>query len=165
MRYRNLAWRLGAARAGSIQIYPSYKLYPALGWEIQDSWDYSVTPWSIPNTHRPCGAWEGNWAKATCQTLGQHLLAHLSQPRSSNSSVWLGHPGSWFPLHIHYLLLPTAPVPPASVAPQHCIRQSRAGLQQLSCPPELGIRLLSQASHLGLLFLAQPHLLTLTESH
>lgn len=87
MRYRNLAWRLGAAGAGSIQIYPFYKLYPALGWEIQESWDYSVTPRSISNTHKPCGAREGNWAKATFQTLGQHLLAHLSQPRSSNRSV------------------------------------------------------------------------------
>lgn len=42
-----------------------------LGWEVQDSWDYSVTPWSISNTHKPCGAWQGKWAKATCQTLGQ----------------------------------------------------------------------------------------------
>lgn len=71
MTYSSLVWRLAAAGAMSIQIYPFYMLYPALGWEVQDNGDYSVSPWSISNTHKPCGAWEGRWAKTTCQTLGQ----------------------------------------------------------------------------------------------
>lgn len=165
MRYRSLVWRLGAAEAGPIQTNPFHKLYPVLGWEAQDNWDYSVTPWSILNTHKPHGAWEGRWAKATFQTLGQPPPGPSEPAKEQKQSVWLGHPGRWFSLHIHYLLLPTPPIPPASVVAQHCIWQSRAGLQHLRCPPEPGIRLISQASHFGLLFLAQPHLLTLTESY
>lgn len=93
MRYRNLVWRLGAAGAGSIQIYPFHKLYPDLGWEIQGSWDYSATPWRISNTHKPCGAWEGRWQGLPATLWDSQPMAHVSWPRSSNRSVWLGYGG------------------------------------------------------------------------
>lgn len=116
-----------------------------------------------PTSHVEPGRVDGQ--KLPARHWDSHLMAHLSQPRSSNRSVWLGYPARWFPLHTHSFLLPTPPVPPATEVPQNCIWQSRACLHLFGCPPEPGIRLLSQASHFGLLLLAQPHLFTLTESN
>lgn len=68
-------------------------------------------------------------ARATCHTLrqpphGPCELAKEQQQVSVAGVLW-----RWIPLHTHYLLLPTPPLPPASVVPQHHIWHSRAGLQ------------------------------------
>lgn len=58
---------------------------------------FSVGHGRVGGQRQPAGLWDG------------HLLAHLSQPRSSSRSEWLGQLRVWFSLHPDKLLLPPIP--------------------------------------------------------